>query len=116
MTRAKRTLGMAGLSTLAALALAAGVTAAFTAPAMARPVTYTLPAESSTLKKTAEPGYQRAELQCMTCHSRDYITTQPRGKGKEFWTAEVNKMVTVYGAAITEPERPPIIEYLTANY
>jgi len=111
MTRAHRT-----LAALASVALAAGITAAITAPAAARPVTYTLPAESSTLKKTAEPGYQRAELQCVTCHSRDYITTQPRGKGKEFWTAEITKMVNVYAAPIPEPERAVIADYLAANY
>ncbi|HEX8114037.1 MAG TPA: hypothetical protein VF516_40170 [Kofleriaceae bacterium] len=112
MTPAKRILGVAGLSTLATLALAAGM--ATRAPA--RPVTYTLPSESSTLKKTGEPGYQRAELQCVTCHSRDYITTQPRGKGKEFWTAEVTKMVNVYAAPIPEPDRAVIADYLAATY
>ena len=104
------------LAVLATGGLAVGVTAAITAPAAARPVTYTLPTESSTLKKTAEPGYQRAELQCVTCHSRDYITTQPRGKGKEFWTAEVTKMVNVYAAPIPEPDRAVIADYLGANY
>ena len=111
MTSAHRT-----LATALALALAAGVAAAIAAPAAARPVTYTLPSESSTLKKTAEPGYQRAELQCVTCHSRDYITTQPRGKGKEFWTAEITKMVNVYAAPIPEPDRAVIADYLAANY
>ena len=111
MTRAHRPLAV-----LASGALAAGVTVAITAPAAARPVTYTLPAESSTLKKTADPGYPRAELQCVTCHSRDYITTQPRGKGKEFWTAEVTKMVNVYAAPIPEPDRAVIADYLAANY
>ena len=111
MTSAHRT-----LATALALALAAGFTAAITVPAVARPVTYTLPGESSTLKKTAEPGYQRAELQCATCHSRDYITTQPRGKGKEFWTAEITKMVNVYAAPIPEPDRAVIADYLAANY
>ena len=104
------------LAVLATGALAVGVTGAITAPAVARPVTYTLPTESSTLKKTAEPGYQRAELQCVTCHSRDYITTQPRGKGKEFWTAEITKMVNVYAAPIPEPDRAVIADYLAANY
>jgi mono/diheme cytochrome c family protein len=112
MTAATRTLATAGLSVLATLALAA----ALTTRAPAKPVTYTLPAESSTLKKTPEPGYQRADLQCVTCHSRDYITTQPRGKGKEFWTAEITKMVNVYAAPIPEPDRAVIADYLAANY
>jgi cytochrome c5 len=100
---------------LAALATAA-LTAGRTAATLARPVSYALPPESSTLKKTAEPGFARAEQVCVTCHSRDYITTQPRGKGKEFWTAEVNKMAAVYAAPIQEPDRAVIAEYLAANY
>ncbi len=112
MTHGKRILGLAGLSALATLALAAGMTTR----APAKPVTYTLPSESSTLKKTGEPGYQRVDLQCVTCHSRDYITTQPRGKGKAFWTAEITKMVNVYAAPIPEPDREVIADYLAANY
>lgn len=99
-----------------ALALAGLALVGVTAQALARPVRYTLPGESSTLKQTAEPGYLRAEAVCVICHSRDYITTQPRGKGKAFWTAEVNKMVTVYAAPVPEPDRAPIADYLAANY
>jgi hypothetical protein len=99
---------------LAALVVVVGVGLA--AATLAKPVTYTMPPETSTLNKTGDQGFLRTEIVCVVCHSRDYITTQPPGKGKEFWTAEVNKMVTVYGAAITEPERPAIIDYLTASY
>src|SRR5262249_12389592 len=99
------------LAALAAAALALGVTGA-----LAKPVTFTLPAETSTLRKTEDPGFTKAENFCFSCHSRDYVTTQPRGKGKEFWTAEVTKMVNVYGAPIPEAERPAIVDYLFANY
>ena len=99
-----------------AAALAALALAGITAQALARPVHYTLPGESSTLKKTDAPGYLRAEAVCAICHSRDYITTQPRGKGKEFWTAEVAKMVNVYAAPIPEPDRALIADYLATNY
>jgi hypothetical protein len=109
MTRARRILIASWLAALAVLVLA-GVTA------QAKPVRYTLPDESSTLKKTAAPGYLRAEAVCAICHSRDYITTQPRSKGKEFWTAEVAKMVNVYAAPIPEPDRALIADYLAANY
>src|SRR5262249_28814977 len=97
---------------LAIVAVAAGLAAA----TPAKPATYALPPEASTLKQTPDPGYAKAEALCAICHSRDYITTQPPGKGKEFWTAEVNKMVTVYGAPIPEPERPILVEYLAATY
>src|SRR5262249_17241302 len=58
------------------------------AVAGAKPASYKLPPETSTLKKTDEPGYAKADSLCASCHSRDYITTQARGKGKDFWTAE----------------------------
>jgi hypothetical protein len=103
--------------TLRLAALAVGITAvAMTAATLAKPVTYATPSEASKLKQTSDPGYQRAELLCVTCHSRDYMTTQPPGKGKEFWAAEVTKMVTVYGAPIPEADRPMIAEYLASVY
>jgi mono/diheme cytochrome c family protein len=100
------------LAALATLTLAAGMTAA----TLAKPVTYTQPTDTSTLKQTRDQGYAKAEALCATCHSRDYITTQPPGKGKEFWAAEVTKMVVVYGAPIPEPDRPTLVEYLAATY
>jgi len=98
--------------TALAIVLALGTTGA----ALAKKVTFTLPPDTSTLAKTSDPGYQNTDNLCATCHSRDYITIQPRGKGKDFWTAEVTKMVKVYGAPIAEENWPAIIEYLTANY
>ena len=54
----------------------------------------------------------------MGCHSVDYITTQPRGArfGKEFWQAEVTKMIKVYGAPIDERDVSKIVDYLAATY
>jgi mono/diheme cytochrome c family protein len=101
-----------GLIVFVALTIAAGMTAA----TQAKPVTYTLPAEASTLKQAPDPGYGKAEALCVSCHSRDYITTQPPGKGKEFWAAEVTKMVVVYGAPIPEADRVTIAAYLAATY
>jgi len=49
----KRTLALATFLTLAA---ALGMTAA----TLAKPATYTLPAETSTLKQTRDPGYLKA--------------------------------------------------------
>jgi len=97
------------LAALVTLGLGVGI-------ALAKPVTFTPPAETSTLKQTSADGYLKTQNLCGVCHSRDYITTQPPGKGKDFWTAEVTKMVTVYGAPIVEADRPPIVDYLTANY
>jgi sulfite dehydrogenase (cytochrome) subunit B len=52
----------------------------------------------------------------MTCHSADYIKVQPPRQGKAFWTAEVNKMIKVFGAPIEPGDAAKIIDYLVATY
>jgi len=95
----------------------AGVFAAATAAAvLARPVRFEPLPDTSTLKPSQAPGYAKTEALCATCHSRDYITTQPPHKGKDFWTAEITKMVNVYGAPVPETERAAIADYLAATY
>jgi len=44
--------------------------------------------------------------------------TQPRGPKykKDFWQAEVTKMIKLYGAPIEETDVPKIVEYLAATY
>jgi hypothetical protein len=44
--------------------------------------------------------------------------TPPRGPrfGKEFWQAEVTKMIKVYGAPIDERDASKIVDYLAATY
>ena len=86
------------------------------AVSLARPKIISLPAETAALKETSEPGYQLAANACAACHSVDYIAMQPRGKGKEFWSSEVMKMINVYGATVEEAARPAIIDYLARNY
>lgn len=97
---------------LTALILILGAGAA----SLAKPKIITLPPETSALKETSEPGYELAANSCTVCHSVDYIATQPRAQGKEFWAAEVAKMINVYGAPIQDAERPAIIDYLAHNY
>jgi len=84
--------------------------------AEAKPVTYTLPPETSALKPAAGPGFEAAKANCGACHSADYVTTQPPHRSKDFWTAEVTKMVKVYGAGIPEADRDAIAAYLSETY
>ena len=95
------------LTTVASLGLAS---------AYAVPVSYTLPDETAALK----PGTNLEVVQnnCAACHSADYIKTQPRGEKfkKDFWQAEVTKMIKVYGAPIDDADVGKIVDYLTANY
>jgi hypothetical protein len=81
--------------------------------AVAEPIVYQLPAETAELKPG--PGVETANV-CKACHSADYIGTQPSGKGKAFWQAEVQKMIKVYKAQIADSDAVVIANYLAATY
>jgi sulfite dehydrogenase (cytochrome) subunit B len=81
--------------------------------ALAEPMVYQLPTETAELKPG--PGVETA-IVCTTCHSADYISTQPPGKGKAFWQAEVQKMIKAYKAPIGEDDAATIADYLAATY
>lgn len=65
----------------------------------ARPVTYSLPAERVPTAFTQSDS-DVVVSNCSACHSLDYLSTQPRHKGPQFWRDEVAKMVNVYKAPI----------------
>jgi mono/diheme cytochrome c family protein len=103
--------------TLLLLPLAAAAAAGFVlASAVAAPVSYALPDETAVFKPG--PGLEVVQNNCTGCHSADYINTQPRGPKfkKDFWQAEVTKMIKLYGAPIEETDVPKIVEYLAATY
>ena len=103
----------ARLSAKAGAAISATLVAvAFAFPAAALRID--LPAETSKLKPG--PGADAAEAQCATCHSFDYVNTQPPGKPLAFWKAEVEKMKKVYGAPIPDEQIEPIAQYLARAY
>ncbi|MGY3692418.1 mono/diheme cytochrome c family protein [Bradyrhizobium sp. USDA 3240] len=98
------------LASLAAIAvLSIGAT-------MAAPVNYTLPEETAAFKPG--PNLELVQNNCTACHSADYIKTQPQGEKfkKDFWQAEVTKMIKVYGAPIDQADVGKIVEYLSATY
>ena len=84
--------------------------------ATAAPVSYTLPEETAAFKPGANVDVVKNN--CTACHSPDYVQTQPRGPKftKDFWQAEVTKMIQVYGAPIDDADVGKIVDYLTANY
>ena len=84
--------------------------------ANAAPVSYTLPDETAAFKPG--PNLDVVQNNCTACHSADYIKTQPQGEKfkKDFWTAEVTKMIKVYGAPIEDADVGKIVEYLAATY
>src|SRR4051812_4656166 len=98
--------------------LLVGITAAgfVLVAAKAAPVSYNLPDETASLKPG--PNLEVARNNCTGCHSSDYISTQPQGPkfNKDFWQAEVTKMIKVYGAPIDEADVGKIVDYLAATY
>jgi mono/diheme cytochrome c family protein len=84
--------------------------------AIAAPVSYTLPDETAAFKPG--PNLEVVQNNCTGCHSADYISTQPRGPKfkKDFWQAEVTKMIKVYGAPIDDADVGRIVDYLAATY
>jgi cytochrome c553 len=84
--------------------------------AVAKPVSYQLPDETAAFKPG--PNLEAAQNNCTGCHSADYIATQPRGPKfkKDFWQAEVTKMIKLYGAPIEDADVPKIVDYLAATY
>ncbi len=82
----------------------------------AAPVNYKLPEETAAFKPG--PNLDVVKNNCTACHSADYVNTQPRGPKfkKDFWQAEVTKMIKVYGAPIDDADIPKIVEYLAATY
>ena len=82
----------------------------------AAPVSYALPEETAAFN--AGTNLDVVQANCSGCHSADYISTQPRDQKsrKDFWQAEVTKMIKVYGAPIDQADVGKIVEYLAATY
>jgi sulfite dehydrogenase (cytochrome) subunit B len=99
-----------------ALLIAAAVAGLVLGSANAAPISYTLPDETAAFKPG--PNLEVVQNNCTACHSADYIQAQPRGPKfkKDFWQAEVTKMIKVYGAPIDEADVGKIVEYLAATY
>ena len=79
-------------------------------------VAYELPQETAAFRPG--PNLETARNNCTGCHSADYISTQPRNvkSKRDFWQAEVTKMIKMYGAPIDESDVPKIVDYLSSTY
>jgi cytochrome c5 len=102
--------------TRASLLALAAIAATALVAAQAAPVSYKLPEETAAFKPG--PNLDVVKNNCTACHSADYINTQPRGAKfkKDFWQAEVTKMIKVYGAPIEDADVGRIVDYLAATY
>ena len=98
------------------IALGSCVLAIIMSAAGAAPIAYKLPEETAAFRPG--PNLDVVKNNCTGCHSADYINTQPQGPKykKDFWQAEVTKMIKVYGAPIEEADVSKIVDYLAATY
>jgi len=75
----------------------------------------TLPADNPMGELKPGAGVEIVRANCIACHSTDYIVLQP-GRGTKQWEAEVKKMITVFGAPISESDVKIIVQYLASAY
>jgi hypothetical protein len=75
----------------------------------------TLPEETARLDESSLPGYALAVTYCYTCHSTDYVRTQPP-MARAAWKATVMKMQKTFGAVVPDDAVEPIAEYLAKTY
>jgi sulfite dehydrogenase (cytochrome) subunit B len=59
------------------------------------------------------PGSDAFRNNCLICHSARYVTMQPRFT-RTVWQAEVQKMITAYGASISPANKDAIVDYLVS--
>lgn len=72
-----------------------------------------LPLEKATYKPGK--GADLASSYCFTCHSAEYVTTQPP-LPRKFWEGTVIKMKEKFGAPIPEASIQELTDYLTEAY
>jgi sulfite dehydrogenase (cytochrome) subunit B len=91
------------------------LTLALAGAALAQKKSITLPEDNPTAQLKPGPGAEATHNNCFICHSTDYIVRQPRLDAKR-WEAEVNKMIKVFAAPISESDAKAIVDYLGKNY
>jgi mono/diheme cytochrome c family protein len=72
-------------------------------------------AQESKVTLKEGPGKDKA-MQCVACHSLDYIPMNSRFLDKAGWTATTNKMINAFGAQIDKADVDAIASYLAQNY
>ena len=96
------------------LALATGA-ALLAAATFAQPAAIELPL-GEIPPELADPASEGVVNACSACHSLDYITTQPRGKGAQFWRDSVAKMVNVYKAPLSPEDADAVAAELARKF
>jgi len=72
-------------------------------------------AQESRVELKDAPGKDKA-MQCVACHSLDYIQMNSRFLDKAGWTASINKMINAFGAPIAKEDVDTLADYFAQNY
>ena len=96
-------------SLIATMTVLSGIPAAFA-------LEVTLPAETASYKASELPGYRLVQQNCMTCHSAQYVQSQPPSSTRTYWEATVKKMKKPFGAPLKDEDMPAMVDYLVKTY
>lgn len=83
--------------------------------ALALAVSGAVAAQETNITLKEAPGKDKA-MQCVACHSLDYIQMNSPFLNKAGWSASVNKMINAFGAPIPKEDVETIATYLAQNY
>jgi hypothetical protein len=75
-----------------------------------------LPQETARFAVSPLPGSSLATTLCVTCHSADYVQSQPPRLPRTYWAATVIKMQKVFGAPIPADAVEPLVDFLAKSY
>ena len=73
-------------------------------------------AEEKPVPLREAPGREAVESSCASCHSLDYLRTNSPFLDRKGWQAEVNKMISVFGAPVAPQDLKTIVDYLAKSY
>jgi mono/diheme cytochrome c family protein len=99
-----------------AAAAIATVVISLMGPVNAATKTIQLPPDPVQLIPSPLPGYAKAQVNCVACHSAEYMRYQPATAPRPYWDAMVKRMKTVFKAPIDDADMPAIVDYLAKTY
>ena len=73
-------------------------------------------AQDKALQLKKGDGVDMVEVYCSSCHSLDYVLMNSPFPNAALWDAEVSKMITVFGAPISDADAKIIADYLKKHY
>jgi sulfite dehydrogenase len=101
-------------SMVAGVALCVSVAVGLTAAAAAQG--RGIPEETAAYRPSGLPGYTLVQRHCVTCHSAQYVSTQPPASSRAYWEATVKKMQKPFGAIFPDEDIAAMVDYLSRTY